>query len=137
MENNANKNVASGAERFISLVMDGTVPLSEIVRKLWCYINASITDDDEESEIAEQQAKVIGWVLGLDEDEVDCLIRAECIKQCVLKPSIDAYNKKRAKRVEEMAEKTKKRKEEENTDTESQKPKKIVLELDISDDTDK
>ena len=135
MENNANKNVASGAERFISLMMDGTVPLSEIVRKLWCYINASITDDDEESEIAEQQAKVIGWVLGLDEDEVDCLIRAECIKQCVLKPSIDAYNKKRAKRVEEMAEKTKKRKEEEKT--EPQKPKKIVLELDIGDDTDK
>lgn len=136
MENNANKNVASGAERFISLMMDGTVPLSEIVRKLWCYINASITDDDEASDIAEQQAKVIGWVLGLDEDEVDCLIRAECIKQCVLKPSIDAYNKKRAKRAKDMTEKTKKRKEEENTDTESQKPKKIVLELSI-DDTDK
>lgn len=99
-------------DRFFSLMLDGVRPLPQIQERMWDYIHKTMCEDERESDMYERLATELGWVMGLDEDEMDALIHAECIKSAVLEPALESYNKKMQKRYEEASENIEKRKAE-------------------------
>ena len=98
-------------EKFVSLMLDGVRPIPQIQQRMWDYIHESICEDEQHSKLCTALATELGWVMGLDEDEMDALIHAECIKSCVLEPSVESYYKKTEKRNKDAYDNMKKRKE--------------------------
>ena len=98
-------------EKFLSTILDGVMPIPMIQERMAYYIEKSVhTENEVESEAYDAIAHELGWVLGLDEHEVDVLIEAKAIEVYMIDDSAKRYYDKMNERNKRIAEKAKSKK---------------------------